>query len=867
MMNLQTLNMPPRDWRGRDPRQAKTDETKLMVGSDGILYKPLPKADWNRYKILTPEEEAAELARSREISSNMLKTKSRLTRKASTPSFTQSSRKTQVENKKFDKMMTQASLENSNTFKEARAGSMEATISKLSRNSGILSEDPEVTDSLLSAWVPRAEKDLSASITSSTSLSTNDIFREKYEQNLEVVNKLFNEKKAMEGHMRAMEDRLRSLENTNRASADFTAAKAAITPHTNTFDPPNLTPPTYDYSYEPEHSPSPSPSRTRPNPPNANPPNYNPPNATGGLSAAAAARLMQIPSVTEQAKANAHTPEARLRTSIDRGRTRSLSPHHNTQRNGGMKSRSLSEALSVTKSSRARDRDDERARLSSSTNVGDKTLRSSRATSRSTSRTGGGRSLSVGEYGFKHLQANADRYVMKRRAIEEREKREQVEQEEWETYLKLRSIRAVHHGKPFHQLMKSHETAAENIIEKRLKREEEEKQTLEGEKKKRRDDAAANIKRGENISRSTVDWHTRQMTEKKNREIRQEDMVARSLSQFTVSSSLQQQLDDHLKKQKEIKSGTYRPRPASASRGGRNSDIYDESPKDFRATMPPELVKKRFQKVMEKGEDEKAADRAKQDKLKKNKAEIEKRMNMRKKDDEEKLKMDAVKKAKEDKEAKEKDKERKQREIFESIERTKKYGKEHQKTVAVELKETLIKKQKEKEQADQQAMLEKKKKQELSSKQTSAVLNIFIKERERNLGLDTKTPRQREELRKEEGIEKQNGYNAQSRANQARIRKKRNESPSLINRYDTSLTRTKGKIESVGHFAAIIDQVNNSNDYGSEFDSDSDGEAKTNQGGKNRAKTNPSKGGSKKKDDLSELLYEKERIMLGKNKL
>ena len=77
--------------------------------------------------------------------------------------------------------------------------------------------DPEVTDSLLSAWVPRAEKDLSASITSSTSLSTNDIFREKYEQNLEVVNKLFNEKKAMEGHMRAMEDRLRSLENTNRA--------------------------------------------------------------------------------------------------------------------------------------------------------------------------------------------------------------------------------------------------------------------------------------------------------------------------------------------------------------------------------------------------------------------------------------------------------------------------------------------------------------------------------------------------------------------------------------------------------------------------------------------------------------------------
>ena len=46
--------------------------------------------------------------------------------------------------------------------------------------------------------------------------------------------------------------------------------------------------------------------------------------------------------------------------------------------------------------------------------------------------------MSVGEYGFKHLQANADRYVMKRRAIEEREKREQVEQEEWETYLKLR---------------------------------------------------------------------------------------------------------------------------------------------------------------------------------------------------------------------------------------------------------------------------------------------------------------------------------------------------------------------------------------------------------------------------------------------
>lgn len=50
MPTLQGLFIKPR--KGLDPRFPQTDESKLSVGSDGKLYKLIPKRDAVKYRVM-----------------------------------------------------------------------------------------------------------------------------------------------------------------------------------------------------------------------------------------------------------------------------------------------------------------------------------------------------------------------------------------------------------------------------------------------------------------------------------------------------------------------------------------------------------------------------------------------------------------------------------------------------------------------------------------------------------------------------------------------------------------------------------------------------------------------------------------------
>ncbi len=129
MFNAQSLQIQPRDGTGKDPRLARTD-TSLLREENGIFYKKIPKVDYGRYKVLTEQEELEEMARTNEIQQSML-TVSGATKqigkiRTRAPMFGGSSRKTQIESKRWDK-----------SIKSATSGQLGAssTISRLVNNS------------------------------------------------------------------------------------------------------------------------------------------------------------------------------------------------------------------------------------------------------------------------------------------------------------------------------------------------------------------------------------------------------------------------------------------------------------------------------------------------------------------------------------------------------------------------------------------------------------------------------------------------------------------------------------------------------------------------------------------------------------
>lgn len=210
---------------------AKTDATSLGVGSDGILYKMLDHKDWDKFRTLSDRELQEELHKSREIKENMstmngkLKngkygtSKSKSGIKLVAPQFGTQSRTKKIERKNWEAdLQTMQSGGVHVLGSSLRTGrDFQDTMQTLARNEQLNhseryeEDEREYDEEPQPARFRPADGGFNVSQSADERIqSAINAMKNKYEQNLTVVEKLFDEKKYMERKIELLEEKLRS---------------------------------------------------------------------------------------------------------------------------------------------------------------------------------------------------------------------------------------------------------------------------------------------------------------------------------------------------------------------------------------------------------------------------------------------------------------------------------------------------------------------------------------------------------------------------------------------------------------------------------------------------------------------------------
>lgn len=190
------------------------------MGSDGKLYKILDHKEWGKYRTTTEQEESDELLKSKEIKENiyMLSGKTNNGRYSSSrgsggvkvvaPQFGTQSRTRKLERREWDREMDCLVTHGVVVGKSRYHDTMTALVENQRRStprSVSLSQPTELPTSFCPAnGGLRASQDSEERIAAAVRT-----MKDKYEQNLHVVEQLFDEKRVMERKLQLLEERLR----------------------------------------------------------------------------------------------------------------------------------------------------------------------------------------------------------------------------------------------------------------------------------------------------------------------------------------------------------------------------------------------------------------------------------------------------------------------------------------------------------------------------------------------------------------------------------------------------------------------------------------------------------------------------------
>lgn len=205
---VQSLFIQPRN-SINDRRIAKIDQTSLSTGSDGILYKMLDPLDWNKYKVLSNNEIHEENNKCQNIvdNINLFQGKTKYSKnyhqqaKFFSPSFGTASKSKKIERRNWDQDLNNISTNNMKDNKHQLKSSLEATntIQQLIRNNYNDNNLPIITNNL----------------SLNTEEDAMETLKLKYEQNLHVVESLYNEKTEMEEKLKLLEYKFNHIQNNN----------------------------------------------------------------------------------------------------------------------------------------------------------------------------------------------------------------------------------------------------------------------------------------------------------------------------------------------------------------------------------------------------------------------------------------------------------------------------------------------------------------------------------------------------------------------------------------------------------------------------------------------------------------------------
>lgn len=395
----------------------------MSTGRDGKLYDLLEEREWNRYRIVSDQESREELLRSKEIKQNMMVLTGKIRDgrhvsssgiKYSAPQLGTSSRSKRIEHRTWNQEMTQAA-----SGKIPLNSSFGGTISQLAQNTKIEgdteSEEPTSPQYNYTQYETNNPK--------KKVKQAFNVVKQKYEQNLHVIDKLYDDKISLEDYVQSLESELmrtKGIDDPEELKKSIKKSRRHAVDDDNESE---------EREYQPPKRLDASISLSDQRPPRAPSSKKN----TEELSAYELAELL-----------NSSSPEAQ------RGRGRSLRHSepvpvsfrsHSEPR--GIKSRPSSSA------SPARSLSNSRPQTSSMTPTRRRVCGVS-----------------------PNLQADADRYVQKRRLFEERERLVKLEQEEYERQQRDRFLKASLYGSGFKD-MEKREAEYRKHMEERLQKKKE----------------------------------------------------------------------------------------------------------------------------------------------------------------------------------------------------------------------------------------------------------------------------------------------------------------------------------------------------------------------------------------------------------
>ena len=396
-MNYQSFVTQPRRCSSVDPRIAKVDETALSRGDDGVLYKLLDRSDWDKYRVLGDREQRKEWTRSTEIKDNINTLNGHLKNgkyikpaardegrtKFVAPMLGVPSRSTKVETRRWEAGVRKLRPSSPNNIPSNEVVVINHTLNRLAQNSSSSTAADTANHHVAQHGVggvqPQQKTEVDSSITRAAA-----VLKLKYEQNLVAVEKLFDEKVVMERKIRLLEERLRLTAEGDSGAGTSSSVESL---YGELLDQDGLLPPSYQELTSMRSAPIPPHNNLSAGSSGGN-------DGTGGGWYSAqdiALKFSDEPVVT---RAGSSRPVPHQVRPSSAGRT------------------SLANRL------------DEGDATGSSRFERPGSIRRSRSA---------GPSRSVGLEGLSsHLQADADRYVQKRRLLDEQERVKKLEQQQWE---------------------------------------------------------------------------------------------------------------------------------------------------------------------------------------------------------------------------------------------------------------------------------------------------------------------------------------------------------------------------------------------------------------------------------------------------
>lgn len=208
MLNLQTFNVAPRD--DHNPRRARLDDSRLSTGRDGVLYKMADRRDWEKYRTLSGPELDAEMRRSQEVKQNLMTFSGQTTYSGAhrkqlkdgfrmvAPQFGTNTRDRRIETRKWDKELSRASQGMSTQGMDSK---FRSTLSQLQENTENLPTQDVVEE---------FEYVVDPKVMSGQDKVTQvfGVIKQKYEQNLHVIDQLYDERLSLEQYAKSLEQKL-----------------------------------------------------------------------------------------------------------------------------------------------------------------------------------------------------------------------------------------------------------------------------------------------------------------------------------------------------------------------------------------------------------------------------------------------------------------------------------------------------------------------------------------------------------------------------------------------------------------------------------------------------------------------------------